>query len=734
MNVDSQLLHEKLREFFGYAEFKGMQEAVIMHLLSGRNCFVLMPTGGGKSLCYQLPALIMPGTAIVVSPLIALMKNQVDAIRGLVDNKNDRIAHFLNSSLSQSAMEEVQEDLLSGKTKILYVAPESLTKKENIDFLRKINISFYAIDEAHCISEWGHDFRPEYRRIKAIINHIKPAPIIALTATATEKVRQDIKRNLCITRAKEFKASFNRPNLYYEVRDKSDVKTDLVKYINAHPGQSGIIYCLSRKKVEEVAQFLQHNHIKALPYHAGMEAAVRSANQDQFLKEEVNVIVATIAFGMGIDKPDVRFVIHYDIPKSLEGYYQETGRAGRDGIYSECIAYYSYKDVEKLEKFFQSSKSKQGEQEIGRGLISDMVSYAEGSVCRRKTLLNYFSESYKEDNCGCCDNCCHPRTKYNAKEDLTLILSLIDSLAEAFKIEHLANILAGETNSMIQSYLHDRNPFFAKGKDKSVKYWTSIIYQALIGGYIWKEIESYGKVRLTDKGRNFIAKPHNVTFTEPRVYSNYDEDDDSPVVKAPSSGVADDTLMSMLKDLRRDMARKLNLPPWIIFQDPALEEMTIKYPITIKDLATCQGVGLAKAQKFGREFVALIAKYCEQYEITRPDELIIRTTASKGDKLELIQNIVRKISLDKIARDKAWTFPELLEKLESIVRGGYPLDLDYYIEENLDELAVEEITDYFLEEAESDSIEDAIDALGADYDEDDIRLVRLQVLCNKGCR
>ena len=730
MKIDSSVLHSKLKEFFGFDSFKAGQERVITHLVEGNNAFVLMPTGGGKSMCYQLPALVMEGTAIVISPLIALMKNQVDAIRGFVSG-NDGIAHFLNSSLSKAQLAEVRKDLLSGATKLLYVAPESLTKAENIALLKEIKISFYAVDEAHCISEWGHDFRPEYRRIRSIINDIGFSPIIALTATATPKVQSDILKNLGMPDATVFKSSFNRPNLYYEVRDKSDPKKDIIKYIRQHPGKSGIIYCLSRKKVEELAELLNINGIKAAPYHAGLDAKTRADNQDAFLMEEIDVIVATIAFGMGIDKPDVRFVIHYDIPKSIEGYYQETGRAGRDGQEGQCITFYSYKDIQKLEKFMQGKPV--AEQEIGKQLLTETVAYAESNSCRRKLLLNYFGEDYGEENCGACDNCLHPKKQFDGREEMALVLELIQSLPERFKMEHLSNILAGETNSIIKSYNHDKFELFGAGRDHTIRFWNAVIHQGLILRYIYKDIESYGLLSVTDEGRAFLQNPYELMLTEDREFVDGDDDPDDDVAAGAAvrgGGGGDDRLLSMLKDLRRDLARKLKLQPWVIFSDPSLEDMSIMYPITIDELKNCQGVGEGKARKFGKEFLELIARYVEENEIDRPDDFVVKSIVNKSaNKVYIIQNVDRKMPLEDIASAKGLEMEELMDEIEAIVLSGTKLNLDYYIEQTLDEDVVEEIYDYFLEEAESDSLEDAMKDLSSDYDEMEVRLVRVKFLC-----
>lgn len=726
MDIDSSMLHSKLKEFFGFDSFKGDQESIIRHLISGGDAFVLMPTGGGKSLCYQLPALVMEGTAIVISPLIALMKNQVDAIRGFVSG-NEGIAHFLNSSLSRAQLAEVKDDLLSGRTKLLYVAPESLTKAENIALLKEIKISFYAVDEAHCISEWGHDFRPEYRRIKNIIEEIGKAPLIALTATATPKVQSDIQKNLGMPDARVFRSSFNRPNLYYEIRDKSDPKREIIKFIKQNPGKSGIIYCLSRKKVEELAELLNVNGIKALPYHAGLDAKTRTENQDKFLMEEVDVIVATIAFGMGIDKPDVRFVIHYDIPKSIEGYYQETGRAGRDGKEGVCIAFYRYKDVQKLEKFMQGKPV--AEQEIGKQLLLEVVSYAESNQCRRKLLLNYFGEDYLQDNCGSCDNCLHPKKTFDGREEMCLVIELIESMPEHFKIEHLANILAGESNAIIKSYRHDRLELFGAGKDHSVRFWCAVIHQGLILHLLDKEIESYGLISVTGKGREFFSNPYELRLTGERDFvEGEDDDDDAPALKGGGGG--DETLLAMLKDLRHDMSRKLKLQPWVIFSDASLEDMSIMYPVTEEELKNCQGVGEGKARKFGAGFLSLISKYVRENDIMRPDDFVVKSVVNKSaNKVYIIQSVDRKHSLEDIADAKGLEMDELMEELEAIVYSGTKLDLNYYIEQNLDEDVVSDIYSYFMDDAESDSIAEAMKELGSGYEEFEVRLVRLKFLC-----
>ena len=730
MAIDSSTLHAKLKEFFGFDSFKGDQERVIRHLVDGKNAFVLMPTGGGKSLCYQLPALVMEGTAIVISPLIALMKNQVDAIRGFTSG-NDGIAHFLNSSLSRTQISEVRHDLLSGVTKLLYVAPESLTKAENVALLKEIKISFYAIDEAHCISEWGHDFRPEYRRIRTLIDEIGISPIIALTATATPKVQSDIIKNLGMTDVTVFKSSFNRPNLYYEIRDKSDPKREIIKFIKQNPGKSGIIYCLSRKKVEELAELLNINGIKALPYHAGLDAKTRAENQDRFLMEEVDVIVATIAFGMGIDKPDVRFVIHYDIPKSIEGYYQETGRAGRDGKEGQCITFYSYKDIQKLEKFMQGKPV--AEQEIGRQLLMETVAYAESNSCRRRLLLSYFGEDYNECNCGACDNCLHPKKQFDGKEEMSLVIELVSSLPEHFKLEHLANILSGEINAMIKSYKHDKLELFGSGREHSFKFWCAVIHQGLILKFLHKDIESYGLISVTNEGKQFFESPYPVMLTEDRVFSEGEDDDEDSAAQAAAvrgGGGADEQLLSMLKGLRKDVARKKNLQPWVVFSDQSLEDMSISYPITLEELKNCQGIGEGKARKFGKEFIELIAKYVEENEIVRPDDFVVKSIVSKSaNKVFIIQSIDRKLPLEDIAEAKGLDMEELVSEIEAIVYSGTQLNLDYYLEQNLDEDVIDEIYDYFKEEAESDSLEAAMEELGSDYDEMEVRLVRIKFLC-----
>ena len=727
MEADSVTLHSKLKDFFGYDSFKGDQEAIISHLISGGNAFVLMPTGGGKSLCYQLPALVMEGTAIVISPLIALMKNQVDAIRGFTEDGNEGIAHFLNSSLSKAKIQEVKDDLISGKTKLLYVAPESLTKAENIALLQGIKISFYAIDEAHCISEWGHDFRPEYRKIRPIVDEIGPAPLIALTATATPKVQSDILKNLRISDARVFKSSFDRPNLYYEIRDKTDPKKDIVRFIRQHPRRSGIIYCLSRKKVEELASFLSINDVRALPYHAGLDAKVRAENQDRFLREAVDGIVATIACGMGIDKPDVRFVIHYDIPKSLEGYYQETGRAGRDGKEGICLTYYSEKDIQKLEKFMQGKPV--SEQEIGRQLLGDTMAYAESNQCRRKMLLNYFGEDYCKDNCGNCDNCLHPKKRFDGSEEMKMVIELVLSMPEHFKTDHLANILSGVSNSVIKSYNHNISPFFGMGKDRSVKFWSSVIHQGVILHLLDKEIESYGLISVTDEGRAFLESHQPLMLTEERSFTGQSDDDDDDEAPRVTGEAGDPALLALLKDLRKSVSRKRGLQPWIIFSDQALDDMSILYPFTTDELKRCQGVGEGKARKYGGEFLALIRKYVEENEIERPEDIVIRSTESKSaHKVEIIRAIDRKLPLEDIARSRNEDLLELIDEMESIVYSGTSLNLDYCISQMMDEDDVEEIFDYFRS-AETDHMEEALEELGDVYSEEELRIVRLKFIC-----
>ncbi len=732
MNTTSGYLHEKLKFYFGFNSFKGQQEEVIQHLIEGNDAFVLMPTGGGKSLCYQLPALVMEGTAVIVSPLIALMKNQVDAIRGFVE-EHDGVAHFLNSSLNKAQLTEVREHLLAGKTKLLYVAPESLTKEDNINLLKQIKISFYAVDEAHCISEWGHDFRPEYRRIHPITQEIGRAPIIALTATATPKVQSDIQRNLGMSDARVFKSSFNRPNLYYELRSKVNTDKEIIKFIKANQGKSGIIYCLSRQKVEDVAELLNVNGIKALPYHAGLDANTRAANQDKFLMEEVDVICATIAFGMGIDKPDVRFVIHYDIPKSLEGYYQETGRSGRDGGEGQCIAFYSYKDIQKLEKFMQGKPI--SEQEIGKQLLMETVAFAESSVCRRKVLLNYFGEEYETQNCGCCDNCLNPKKKFEGKDDMLTVIELIMGMKEQFKAEHLANILAGINNSIIKSYNHHNLELFGFGKGKGVKYWVSIIRQGLILHFLDKDIEKYGLVSVTPEGKEFYEKPYSIMLAEDREYAEPDDDDDiiTPGNNKAAGGGGDPVLLSMLKDLRHSVAKKMNLPPFVIFHDPSLEDMSIQYPITIDELKNCQGVGEGKARKFGKDFIELISKYVAENEIERPIDMVVKSVVNKSvNKVYIITSIDRKLPLDDIAEAKGMEMDDILNEIEAIVNSGTKINIDYYIRQTVDDDKVDDIYSYFKNEASSDSVQEAVEELGRGYTEEEIRLVRIKFMSELG--
>ncbi len=724
--VDTKVLYDNLKKYFGFNTFKGNQEEIIQNILSGRDSFVLMPTGGGKSLCYQLPAVIKEGTAIVISPLIALMKNQVDAMRNF--STNDNIAHFLNSSLTKTAINKVKQDVLNSRTKLLYVAPESLTKEDNVDFLNNVEISFYAIDEAHCISEWGHDFRPEYRKIRPIIDTIGRSPIIALTATATPKVQHDIQKNLGVLDANVFKSSFNRPNLYYEVRPKINTTKEILKFINNNQGKSGIIYCLSRKKVEEIAETLQVNGIKALPYHAGMDSATRTANQDKFLMEEIDVIVATIAFGMGIDKPDVRFVIHYDIPKSLEGYYQETGRAGRDGSEGRCIAYYSYDDLQKLEKFMQGKPI--NEQEIGKQLLLETASYAESSLCRRKLLLHYFGEEYEPDNCESCDNCLHPKKEFEGKHYIVKALKAVSEVKEKFKADHVAKILAGETTSTIKAYKHHKLDIFGSGDDKDEKFWNMVIRRALITKLLVKEIENYGILKLTDKGREYINNPEPFMLTEDHDYT--DVSDDEPGYRG-GAGAVDDELFSILKDLRKKISKQKNVPPFVIFQDPSLEDMAIQYPVTIEELQNISGVGIGKAQRYGKEFVEVIDRYVEEKEIVRPQDLIVKSVINKsGLKVYIIKSIDNKRSLEDIADAKGIEMDELLTEIESIVNSGTRLNLSYYIDQVIEDERQDDIIAYFREDAESDSLKEALNELGDEYEEEEIRLMRIKFLSEFG--
>ena len=714
-------LAQKLKQYFGFDTFKGDQEAIVRNVLAGNNTFVLMPTGGGKSLCYQLPSLIMDGTAIVISPLIALMKNQVDVINGL--SEEDGLAHYLNSSLNKAAIDQVKSDITNGKTKLLYVAPESLTKDEYVEFLRTCKISFYAIDEAHCISEWGHDFRPEYRRIRPIINEIGSAPIIALTATATDKVRTDIKKNLGILDAVEFKSSFNRPNLYYEVRPKTkEIDKQIVKFIRQNEGKSGIIYCLSRKKVEELAAVLCANEIKAAPYHAGLDSQTRSETQDDFLMESIDVIVATIAFGMGIDKPDVRFVIHYDIPKSLEGYYQETGRAGRDGGEGRCIAFYSYKDLQKLEKFMEGKPV--AEQDIGRQLLQETAAYAESSVCRRRMLLHYFGEKYDKDNCENCDNCLHPKTKIEASKQLLIILKAVQRLKEDFRTDYVIDFVSGHATNDITAHRHDQLDEFGEGEDENDKLWNPVIRQAIIAGFLKKDVENYGLLKLTAAGKRFIQSPEPFMIVEDNEFADDDTDDEGE----GHGGALDPALYSMLVRLRLEVARRKKLPPYVIFMDASLEQMATVYPITLEELQNIQGVGAGKARKFGQEFVDLIRKHCEENEIERPEDLRVRTVAKKSMlKVKIIQSIDRQVALDTIANAQGLDFSELLDEIEAIVYSGTKLNIDYFIDEEMDEEHVDDILDYF-NESDTDDLNAAQDELGPDYTEDEIRLVRIKFL------
>jgi len=726
MEVTDKVLHDFLKQYFGFDNFKGNQEIIIKNLLKGNDSFVLMPTGGGKSLCYQLPALMMEGTAIVISPLIALMKNQVDAMRSF--STDNGVAHFLNSSLTKNAITKVKEDVLKKRTKLLYVAPESLTKEENIEFLKKVGISFYAIDEAHCISEWGHDFRPEYRRIRPIINKIGSAPIIALTATATPKVQHDIQKNLDMLDAQVFKSSFRRHNLYYEIRPKIHATKEIIKFILANPGKSGIIYCLSRKKVEELAETLKVNNIKALPYHAGMDSVTRAGNQDKFLMEEADVIVATIAFGMGIDKPDVRFVIHYDIPKSLEGYYQETGRAGRDGGEGRCIAFYSYKDIQKLEKFMQGKPV--AEQEIGRQLLLETVAYAESSVCRPVVLLNYFGE-VMEESCNNCDNCLRPKEKFEGKDYLVTALKTILAVSEKFKAEHIANIIAGKAVSAIKTYKHHHLDVFGIGKDKDVKFWNAVLRQALIARLIHKDIENYGLLKLSPSGHEFLKKPYSMMLTQDH---DYEMDTDAEAMQGSGgTGAVDEELLHILKDLRKKIAKQMNLPPFVIFQDPSLEDMAIQYPVKLDELQNIVGVGVGKANKFGKEFVEIIKQYVEDKEIIRPLDMVVKSVVNKsGVKVYIIQSIDRKIPLDDIADAKSLELLELIAEIEAIVNSGTKLNIDYYLNDVIDDDHMDDIYEYFRE-AETESIDEALKELGEEeYSEEEIRLVRIKFLSELG--
>lgn len=726
MNTELTLA-EQLQKYFGFDRFKGQQEEVIENVLDGNDTFVLMPTGGGKSLCYQLPALIMEGTAIIISPLIALMKNQVDSIRSF--GTDDGIAHFLNSSLTKLASQKVKEDVMSRRTKLLYVAPESLTKQDNIDFLKNVNISFYAIDEAHCISEWGHDFRPEYRRIKPIVQDIGQAPIIALTATATAKVQHDIQKNLGMLDARVFRASFNRPNLYYSVRPKVKPENQIIRFIKENEGKSGIIYCLSRKRVEELAETLQVNGIKALAYHAGMDSATRSGNQDKFLMEEVDVIVATIAFGMGIDKPDVRFVMHYDIPKSLEGYYQETGRAGRDGGEGQCLTFYSYKDIQKLEKFMQGKPV--AEQEIGRQLLLDTASYAETAICRRIMLLNYFGEKLEEP-CGNCDNCLNPKEQVEASDEVVRSLKVIREVNEKYKADHISDILTGKKTAAVKSFKHDHLETFGSGNDHSDRFWNAVFRQSMIAGFINKDIENYGLLKINEKGHQFLEKPESFMLVRNH---NYEEEGEAVFSGTGTSGGSggDPELFAILKDLRKKIAKKHNLPPFVIFQDPSLSDMSIQYPISLDELKFIQGVGEGKARRYGKEFVALIKTYVEDNDIDRPQDLIVKSVANKSKrKVAIIQGIDRKLSFEDISDSQGIELKELITEVEAIVNSGTKINIDYYIDDVLDEDHQEEVFDYFRE-AKDDSIENALDELGEDeYSEEDIRLMRIKFMSEMG--
>lgn len=724
-------LKKALKQHFGFDSFKGNQAAVIENLLQGRDTFVLMPTGGGKSLCYQLPALMLDGIAVIISPLIALMKNQVDAIRTFA--MEDGIAHFINSSLSKTALSKVKDDVLAGRTKLLYFAPESLTKEENIELLKKVKISFYAIDEAHCISEWGHDFRPEYRRIRPIVAEIGTAPIIALTATATPKVQADIQKNLSMQKADIFRSSFNRANLFYEIKPKISASKEIIRYIKNNTGKSGIIYCLSRKKVEELAELLRVNDIKALPYHAGIDAATRAENQDKFLMEEVDVIVATIAFGMGIDKPDVRFVIHYDIPKSLEGYYQETGRAGRDGGEGHCLTFYSYKDIQKLEKFMQGKPI--SEQEIGKLLISETVEYAESTVCRRKILMHYFGEQYNIENCGCCDNCLNPAKKEDGTQDIKLLLRSIKSIGGGHKSEHLVSFMLGSVTNTIKTYEHNELEEFGKGSEKSDLYWRAVIRAAELEGFLDKDIENYGALAINKCGEKFLESPYSIMIAANRHFETQSEDDSSSnrANRGAGAGAADMELYKMLMRLRGDIAKRKNLPPFVIFQEQSLEDMAVQYPISMEDMCKITGVGMGKARKFGADFIKLISKYVDEKGIERPDDMLVRSIANKSaGKVFLIQAIDRHMDLHDVAINKGWSEDELFNELETIVNAGTRINIDYYIEDNVDDDKVDDIMDYFREEATSDSISEAEETLGSDYSTTEIRLVRIKFISEMG--
>ncbi|MBE9481639.1 MAG: DNA helicase RecQ [Bacteroidetes bacterium] len=729
--IEEYSLHELLKNIFGFENFKGNQEAIIKSVLSGNDTFVIMPTGGGKSMCYQLPALIKKGTAIIISPLIALMKNQVDSIRSF--GAEQGIAHFLNSSLSKTEIAQVKKDLTLEKTKLLYVAPESLTKLENIDFLKTIDISFYAIDEAHCISEWGHDFRPEYRRLRPIIDAIgKKVPVIALTATATLKVQQDIQKNLDILDANIFKSSFDRPNMYYEIRQKNkDVIKEIIKYIKNNSGKSGIVYCLSRKKVEELAETLQINNIKALPYHAGLDSVTRRTNQDKFLMEDVDIIVATIAFGMGIDKPDIRFVIHHDIPKSIEGYYQETGRGGRDDGEGNCITFYSYDDIQKLEKFMKGKPV--AEQEIAKELLLETVAYAESSVCRHKLLLHYFGEIYSKDNCGACDNCLHPKTKFEGKDYIKLVLETVLSVKQLFKAKHIINILIGKNTATLKSFKHNILPEFGKGMEKDERFWNAVIRQSLIQRLLVKDIDNYGLLKITPEGKKFLKKPYSIMLVQDHDYENPDDEDFFAEAGSHKTSTTDKTLFALLKDLRKDISRKEKLPPFVIFQDPSLEDMATQYPITLDEMKQITGVGAGKAKKYSKPFIGLIEQYVEENEIIRPMDMVVKSVVNKsGLKVYIIQSIDRKLPLEDIAFTKSITIDELLTEIERIVSSGTKIDINYYISEYVDEYHQEEIFEYFRE-AESDSVQEALEELGeGEFNEEEIRLIRIKFISEIG--
>lgn len=729
IEVESSL-HECLQKFFGFDSFKGHQEDIIHSVLDGHDTFVIMPTGGGKSLCYQLPAILSEGTAIVVSPLIALMKNQVDAIRNF--GSEDGIAHFLNSSLTKAEIAQVKKDITAGKTKLLYVAPESLTKEDNINFLHEIKISFFAIDEAHCISEWGHDFRPEYRRLRPIIDKIGKVPIIALTATATPKVQQDIQKNLGMTNANLFKSSFNRGNLYYEVRPKTNVIKEIIKYVKQNLGKSGIIYCLSRKKVEELAETLQVNGIKALPYHAGLDATTRAQTQDQFLMEEIDVIVATIAFGMGIDKPDVRFVIHHDIPKSLEGYYQETGRGGRDGGEGKCVTFYSYDDIQKLEKFMKGKPV--AEQEIGKQLLLETVSYAESSLCRRKQLLHYFGEQYLTENCGNCDNCLSPKTKFEGMEDIATVIETVIEVKEKFKAKHIIDVLTGNLTATVKSYKHDELEMYGKADEgKDDKFWNAVVRQAVICGFLVKDIENYGLLKVTASGRAFLENPYSIMITKDHDYESMGDGDDDIAMNQKGGTGADEALFALLKDLCKQIAKHKSLPPYVVFQEVSLEEMAIQYPTTMDELTRITGVGSGKAYKFGKPFIDLISKYVEENEIERPQDMLVKSIVNKsGQKVYIIQSIDRKLSLDDIADAKGLSLKDVLGEIESIVSSGTKVNINYYIDEVVDEDKQDEVYDYFRT-AQTDSVPDALKELGEDdYTEEEVRLMRIKFISEFG--